>query len=319
MPRKVLVLSLALLALCVGAPTASADLGACGSTAADFSHASSSQATVLECSISAPSTGTAIVVATSGLRFVDGNYEAQFSVTLDSPTFPGFGDPHSRYVNVYGDTGNGTDKSVMAQAAFAGVTPGAHTLRLIVTRQGGTGTVGLVTPNLSVIFVPDGEPGVRVCSQNSGETFLNSTTSFKTAASCSINAPTTGFLLGIGSGSAALSGTAYEANFRLGVNDTTTGSAETDRYVNIYPDSEDGTDESLAIQFVKPVSAGTQTLSMIGQRFGSNSGTGTVQVYDPGLVGLFIAPTRAPRSASRAAPTPTTTTRRARPPSAPAR
>jgi hypothetical protein len=40
---------------------------------------------------------------------------------------------------------------------------------------------------------------------------------------------------------------------------------------------------------VKPVAAGTQTLSLIAQRFGSNSGTGTVQVYDPGLVGLFIA------------------------------
>jgi hypothetical protein len=238
---------------------------------------------VADCAISAPTSGTAIVLATSGLRFVDFNYEARLALSLDSPTANPITDPTSRSVNIYSDA---TDKSAATQMAYA-VTPGTHTFRLILERSG-SGTMGLLDPSLEVIFVPNGEPGIQVCSDNPGTTYSNDTTTASTIRSCSITAPTAGSLVGIGSGSVAFSGVSFEAMFRLGV-DNPIGDASTERHLNIYPDGFDGTDESLSTQFVTPVAAGAHTLSLVGSRFGTESGEGLVRVVDAGLVGLFIA------------------------------
>jgi hypothetical protein len=289
MSRPILALCLALAAVCVFAAPASAEMKTCGDRVdGTFSTVSGTFTEVAKCEFTAPSSGTAIVLATSGLGFVDADYEALLSLNVDSPTAPSFGDPKSRYVNIYGDAGgNGTDKTTALQSTFA-VTAGTHSAYLLASRQTGLGTVSLSDPSLEVIFVPDDEPGIEICSEQDGETYLNSTTTFTTAATCSFNAATPGFVWTLASGSAALSGGAYEANFRLGIDEATSGLATTDRYVNIYPDSGDGTDETVAAEILTTVPAGAHTLSFIGQRFGSNSGTGTVQVYDPGIIGLFI-------------------------------
>jgi hypothetical protein len=290
MRRLLPVLCAALLAVCVLAPSAGAEMLTCGDQL-DGAHSQTSGTftSVVDCEITAPTSGTAIVLGSSGLGFVDQDYEALLSLGFDEPTAPTFGDPKSRYVNIYGDAGgNGTDKTTTVQSTFP-VTAGSHSFYLLALRQSGLGTMSLFDPSISVIFVPDDEPGVEVCSETDGETYLNSTTTFTELAKCTIAAPSAGSVLTLASGSAALSGGAYEANFRLGLDESTTGSAQTDRYINIYPDSGDGTDETVAVNWLTPVTAGTHTMSFIGQRFGSSSGTGTVQVYDPSLIALYIA------------------------------
>ena len=47
----------------------------------------------------------------------------------------------------------------------------------------------------------------------------------------------------------------YEALFNIGI-DSTTGDSNIDRWVNVYNDSGDGTDESVALSVMKPVTAG---------------------------------------------------------------
>ncbi len=284
MPRRVLALCFALAALCVCAPAATADVLTCGDGVSGGLEAASTSATVVaDCAISAPTSGTAIVLATSGLRFVDFNYEARLALSLDSPTVDHNTNPTSRFVNIYSDARN---KSAATQMAYA-VAPGRHTFRLILEHSG-AGTAGLLDPSLQVIFVPSGEPGIQVCSDNPGTTYSNDTTTASTIRSCSITAPTAGSLVGIGSGSVGFSGVPFEATFRLGV-DNPSGDASTERFLNIYADGFDGTDESLSTHSVTPVAAGAHTLSLIGNRFGTNSGEGTVRVLDAGLVGLFIA------------------------------
>lgn len=76
----------------------------------------------------------------------------------------------------------------------------------------------------------------------------------------------------------------YEALFEIGI-DTTSGDANIDRWVNVYNDSGDGTDESVALSVLKPVNAGAHTFYFLGRRYG---GSGTALVYDPTLT--VIAP-----------------------------
>ena len=50
--------------------------------------------------------------------------------------------------------------------------------------------------------------------------------------------------------------------------------------VNVYNDSGDGTDKSVALSVLKSVTAGTHTFYFLGSRY---NGAGTVLLYDPTL------------------------------------
>lgn len=97
---------------------------------------------------------------------------------------------------------------------------------------------------------------------------------------CTLAVPQDSWAFIIATGSVARLNGPYEAQFRLGI-DSTTGEADTDRFVNVYDDSRDGTDETLALSVLRPLNAGTYTFSLLSRRY---SGSGTVRVYDPTLI-----------------------------------
>lgn len=69
-----------------------------------------------------------------------------------------------------------------------------------------------------------------------------------------------------------------EARVRLGVDGT--WSAASDRWINVYADDQDCTDESMATQFAFPVAAGTHTFDLYAARY---DGGGEATMYDPVL------------------------------------
>lgn len=81
-----------------------------------------------------------------------------------------------------------------------------------------------------------------------------------------------------GTASVAYSLAPSEARVRLGVNGT--WSAASDRWINVYADDQDGTDESMATQFAFPVAAGMHTFDLYAALY---DGGGEVTMYDPVL------------------------------------
>jgi len=109
--------------------------------------------------------------------------------------------------------------------------------------------------------------------------WTTTSSSFKVIRQCTLTAPQDGWVFISTDGSLARQDGEYEALFEIGI-DTTSGDANIDRWVNVYNDSGDGTDESVALSVLKPVTAGVHTFYFLGRRYG---GLGTVLVYDPTL------------------------------------
>ena len=81
-----------------------------------------------------------------------------------------------------------------------------------------------------------------------------------------------------------------------------TWSAASDRWINVYADDQDGTDESMATQFAFPVAAGTHTFDLYAARY---DGRGEVTMSDPVLtVAAVPAAAAAISRSSRAWPIP---------------
>jgi len=124
-----------------------------------------------------------------------------------------------------------------------------------------------------------GDPFVT-CGASGNLNWTTTGSSFAVVRQCSFSAPQNGYVHIVANGSLGRQNGEYEAQFRLGI-DSTTGEADTDRFVNVYDDSGDGTDETLALSVLRPLKAGTYTFSLLGKRY---SGSGTVRVYDPTLI-----------------------------------
>lgn len=76
----------------------------------------------------------------------------------------------------------------------------------------------------------------------------------------------------------------YEGWFDLQTDGTTEDYAS-ERWVNVYDDTGDGTDENAALSILKPVSAGSHTFYLLGARW---AGDDTVTVWDSTLTVLVI-------------------------------
>lgn len=118
------------------------------------------------------------------------------------------------------------------------------------------------------------------CDASRNENWTTTGSSFAVVRQCSFSAPQNGWVHIVANGSPGRWNGEYEAQFRLGIA-STTGEGDTDRWVNVYDDSGDGTDETLALSVLRPLKAGTYTFSLPGQRY---SGSGTMRVFDPTLV-----------------------------------
>lgn len=260
---------------------------ACG-VASDtvWNTTSASFTPIRSCTITVPGSGFLYMSGSASLGLTTNTtgaeYEARFNLNVDSIG----GNPATdRWVNVYRDVGgDGTDQA-MEIAWVTAVTTGTHTLHFLAARYSGTGTVQLYDPTFSVMYLPGPPANLGLCSASSDTVWTTTSTSFQTIRSCTFEASEPGYAFIVGNASAGLgSGGAYEGRVRIGVN-STTGSASTDRWFNVYTDPGDGTDLNVTTHLLTTVGPGANTINFLGTRY---AGAGTVQLYDPTLSVIFI-------------------------------
>lgn len=257
---------------------------ACGSIQdGGWTTTSNTFETIRSCTLTFPENGFVFLRGSTSIGVgAGGDYEARLNLNIDAASGNAATD---RWINAYTDGGDGTDKNAEV-TLLAPVSAGAHTFYFLGARYTGTGTVQLYDPSLSVLYFPSSSADILACGV-AGNTVWNTTeNSFQQIRSCALNVPQSGFVYINGTSSAGLaSGSSpYEARFRVGV-DAVTGTASSDRWVNVYPDSGDGTDEPVATSLLTSVGAGARTFYFSGMRY---SGAGTVQLYDPSLSVLYF-------------------------------
>jgi hypothetical protein len=119
------------------------------SDTANWSTTNSSLQVVRQCTLTAPRDGQVFIAADTSLGRLDGDYEARLTLGMDNTN----GDADiDRWVNVYSDTGDGTDKNG-ALSILKPVAAGVHTFYLLASRYAGAGTVNLYRSALTAIFV----------------------------------------------------------------------------------------------------------------------------------------------------------------------
>jgi len=252
--------------------------GASGNTS--WTTTSSSFEVIRQCTFSVPQNGWVFLSANGSMARSNGEYEAQFRIGIDSTS----GDSDvDRFVNVYNDGGDGTDKAV-ALSVLKPVGAGTHTFYFLGRRYSGTGTVLVYDPTLTVIFIPAADSEVLACGVSGDIDWTTTSTSFQVIHHCSLSVPRDGWVFLSADGSVANIDGEYEARFRIGI-DSTSGDYNVDRWANVYNDGGDGTDESVALSVLKPVTAGSHTFYFLGSRY---SGTATALVYDPTLTAVYV-------------------------------
>lgn len=239
------------------------------------------------CTLNAPQDGWAFVSASGsvGLPRNGYAYEGRFRLGVDDP---GGDTTTDRWVNIYGDEKNGSDKTI-ATSTIVPIRAGAHTFSFLGASASLFGTVEVIDPMISVMYVPGTSVDIQTCEQSAGNDWTTAAETPQVIASCTLNAPQAGYAFVVGSASAHLPNGSpeYEARFRLGVNNSN-GSPLSDRWVNIYGDNGDGTDETVATSLLAPVNAGANTFSFLGYRY---KGNGTVQLLDPTISVIYLRAT----------------------------
>jgi hypothetical protein len=228
-----------------------------------------------QCSMTAPQSGYVFISANGSVARTNGPYEAQFEIGIDSPA----GDANvDRWVNVYNDSGDGSDESV-ALSVLKPVNAGSHTFYFLGKRYAGSGTVLVYDPTLTVIYLPAANATALSCGASGNLNWTTTAGSLAVVRQCSLAAPQAGWVFISADGSLARQNGEYEAQFEIDI-DSTAGDGNIDRWVNVYNDSGDGSDKSVALSVLKNVNAGNHTFYFLGKRY---SGSGTVLVYDPTL------------------------------------
>jgi microcystin-dependent protein len=254
----------------------------CGTaTNSSWSTTSATFAPIRSCTLDIGESGFVYLSGSSSVGRLNGEYEARFRLGIDSASGNTATD---RWVNIYNDSGDGTDKAA-AVTLLIPISAGVHTFSFLGARYAGAGTVLLYSPSLSVLYFPDSSADVQSCGASGSGLFNTLTSTFQTIRSCSLSASQSGFAFISATASAGLgSGGAYEGRVRVGV-DSVNGLAGSDRWVNVYPDSGDGTDEAVATSLLTPIVAGSHTFYFLGARY---SGAGTVQLYNSSLSVLYF-------------------------------
>ena len=231
---------------------------------------------VRQCTMDIPEEGWVLIMADSSLGRINGEYEAEFSIGIDST---GGNPDFERWVNIYDDVwSDGTDK-VMALSALQPIKAGTHTFNLLARHRNGAGMVLLHDPTLSVVFLPSKR---MLCTDSGNFTWQTISGEPQVIRQCTLEMPVTNGLVLITADSTVANWNGeYEAQFGLEVDGGGEELVVNDRFVNIYNDpAGDGTDKNMALSMLKELGQGTHTFTLLGRRYG---GSGTVALYDPSL------------------------------------
>ncbi len=257
-------------------PSDATDLQVCGATYnGAFITTVNTMNDTIGCSLDAPRPGRVFAIADGWLGY-NGSptapYEARAQIWMDD-TQPG--STGLRYGDVATDTVDGLDVSLAASNVF-NVAAGPHSFTLYYARQFGTGSVSLMDPGLAALYVPDDSPFAHACADPASGLWTNTTTTFTTLADCVLDAPADGWAFVSGTASTGLAANPnnqpYEALYGLGL-DGLSPEFGTDRFINSYPNTNDGVDASVAASLLTGLSAGPHHFYLSGRRFSAAAAT----------------------------------------------
>ena len=132
------------------------------------------------------------------------------------------------------------------------------------------------------------DSGLLMCNAAEGGDWTTTSAAFEVIRQCTLTIPEAGSVYLSASAWVGLpnSGSAYKADFRLGLDDSTTGDDRTDRRVSIEPDSGgDGQDKSTMVSLLAPITSGQHTFYFLGAR---DMVSGTVLLHAPSLSVLYF-------------------------------
>jgi hypothetical protein len=163
------------------------------------------------------------------------------------------------------------------------LSPGSHTVSLWVMRTYGTGKVRVFDPAITALFVP-ASSGLLACGDQEYNSWETTSNLYEVVSQCSLTLPEDGWLLVAADGTAMYEDGDYEVSFDIGL-DAAAGSGDANRYVDSYLGDGRGVDRTMALSLLKPVTAGSHTVYLLGRR---SWGTGEVVVIDPALSAIYV-------------------------------
>lgn len=256
---------------------------ACGDSGnLNWTTTSTAWQVIRSCTATFPADGVVFINATAGLGRQDTAYEGRFGLSVDSRASAL--SATSRWVNIYPDAGDGTDKTVAASILLS-VASGTHTFYFLGTRYSGDGTVLVFDPALSVAYFPAGSSQVKTCGVSSSMNFTTTSNAFVVVQSCILDLPASGWVYMNATASAALEDAPYEVQYHTAIDNNALNTGWPDRWTNVYTDTGDGTDEALASSMLTQVGAGTRTFYFGVSRYG---GAGAIRLLNPSLSVLYF-------------------------------
>jgi hypothetical protein len=264
---------------------------ACGSNQdSTQTSASGSFQDLGHCTLTLTENGAVLVLAnaSAGLVAVDDSYEAIFRLDHNSGLT---GDIRTeRVVDAYPDDtlqkgGNGTDRNVALTGVYT-VTAGVHTFALLWRLGDGSGPMKAVDATLSVLFIPD-STDLQLCGYMQNGSWPNNTTTYFPTAKCTLNMPSPGIVFVSADGwlkPDSPSSPPYEAAHLLVVDGDTSSSAGV-RYTDVYTNTSNGVNTTVANTRLFEVPAGQHEFTLMQKR---QSGSGQVRMFYATLAALYV-------------------------------
>lgn len=227
---------------------------------------------IASCALTLPITGTVFLSASTAQSVaISGQaYTGQYSLRVDNSP------KDYSYVDVYPGVGSGTNRTVALQAGVS-VGPGARTFSLLGGIYDGSGPMQIAQPSIAAIYLPHplGSSAAGCTAANGSWTTISGT--LQPATSCTLTVPvtTTIFLNATTTAFMSQNGQPYEAELMLGIDGLYHDASK--RWINIYADSRDGTDKTVATQMILVVNPGTHTFQFGARKYG---GTGPVALFN---------------------------------------
>jgi len=263
-------------------PTPEPDLLSCEASGnSTWLTASSSFGVMRQCKLKVPSHGWVYISADATADLDDFYYEAQFRLGIDTTE----GDSRiDRWLDVYDDSSGDTDTTVTL-AGLLPVPAGEHTFYLLGRRFNGTGSVRVNDSTLNVLYFPAPSITTASCSVINNHTWTTTSNLFSVVRQCSIDVPEDSQVFISANASLHWFNLHSTGQFQLSIDNSNTGDAAADRFVDLNTDGTNENDKGMALTRLLPISKGLHTFYLLGRRF---SGNGTVGVYDPTLNVLVL-------------------------------